>query len=115
VLVSAILAIVNGTLEEVLWRGTYLLVFRDKPWLALIYPSIGFAIWHFAPQSIVPFKGSGGRVGLVVAVGFLGLMWAWAANSAGVIVYTVIAHILIDFAALGWPPRRVTSTMVGER
>ena len=61
--------------------GAYLIVCRDNRWLALIYPSIGFAIWHFALQSIIPFRGSGGRVSLVVAVGFLGLLWAWAANS----------------------------------
>jgi membrane protease YdiL (CAAX protease family) len=114
-LISIGLAIVDGTLEEVLWRGTYLVVFRDNPWLALIYPSIGFAIWHFAPQSIIPFEGQGGKFSLVIAVGFLGLLWAWVANSTGVIVWTVIAHILIDFSALGWPPRRVTSTMIGDR
>jgi membrane protease YdiL (CAAX protease family) len=103
--VSIVLAIVNGTLEEVLWRGAYLVVFRDNVWLALIYPSIGFALWHFAPQSIVPFEGQGGKTALVIAVGVLGLMWAWAVNSTGVIVYTVIAHSLIDLSALGWPPR----------
>jgi hypothetical protein len=35
VLISIVLAIVNGTLEEVLWRGAYLVVFRDNLWLAL--------------------------------------------------------------------------------
>ena len=105
VAISIGLAIVNGTLEEVLWRGAYLSVFRDNFWLASIYPSIGFAVWHFAPQSIIPFEGAGGKLSLVIAVGFLGLMWAWAANRTGVIVYTVIAHILIDISALGWPPQ----------
>jgi hypothetical protein len=104
-LVSIVLAVVNGTLEEVLWRGAYLIVFRDNVWLALIYPSLGFALWHLAPQVIIPYQGQGGQFSLVIAVGFLGLLWARAANSAGVIVYTVIAHILVDFAALGWPPR----------
>jgi len=106
-LVSIGLAIVNGTLEEVLWRGAYLVIFRDNLWLALIYPSLGFAVWHLAPQVIIPYEGPGGRFSLVIAVGFLGLMWAWAATSTGVIVWTVIAHILIDFSVLGWPPRRL--------
>ncbi len=106
VLVSIGLAIVNGTLEEILWRGTYLVVFRDNVWLALIYPSLGFALWHLAPQTIIPFAGQGGKWSLVIAVGFLGLLWAWVANSTGVIVWTVSAHILIDFSALGWPPRQ---------
>jgi membrane protease YdiL (CAAX protease family) len=115
VLISIVLAIVNGALEEVLWRGAYHVVFRDNLWLALIYPSIGFALWHLAPQSIFPFEGAGGRLSLVIAVGFLGLMWAWAANSTGVIVWTIIAHILIDFSALGWPPRRIASPRAGAQ
>jgi membrane protease YdiL (CAAX protease family) len=53
-------------------------VFRNNVWLALIYPSIGFALWHFALQSIVPFEGSGGKISLVIAAGVLGLMWRWA-------------------------------------
>jgi hypothetical protein len=43
-LVSIGLALVNGTLEEVLWRGAYLVVFRENVWLAMIYPSLGFAL-----------------------------------------------------------------------
>jgi uncharacterized protein len=53
-LVSALLAIVNGPLEEVLWRGAYLTLFPGQFWLALLYPSVGFALWHLAPMSIVP-------------------------------------------------------------
>jgi CAAX protease family protein len=102
VLVSAALAIVNGPLEELLWRGAYITLFPGQLWLALLYPTIGFALWHFAPQSIFPYKGPGGRVTLVVEVWFLGLLWAWVANNTGVILWTAIAHILIDFSALGW-------------
>src|SRR5215470_188132 len=46
VLVSALLALVNGPLEEVLWRGAYLTLFPGQFWLALLYPSLGFALWH---------------------------------------------------------------------
>ena len=65
-------------------------------------PTVGFALWHFAPQSIFPYKGPGGRVALVVEVWFLGLLWAWVANNTGVILWTAMSHILIDFSALGW-------------
>ena len=43
VLVSALLALVNGPLEEVLWRGAYLTLFPGQSWLTLLYPSLGFA------------------------------------------------------------------------
>jgi membrane protease YdiL (CAAX protease family) len=101
-LISALLALVNGVLEELLWRGVYMTLFPDNPWLAIVYPAIGFAIWHFAPQSIYPYDGPGGRVVLVAGAALLGLLWGWAAASTGVILYTALAHILVDFSALGW-------------
>jgi membrane protease YdiL (CAAX protease family) len=104
-LASAAAAIVNGTLEEVLWRGTYIALFPDDFWLGQLYATVGFAVWHFSPQSVYPYRGPGGQVGLVVAVGFLGLLWAWVANNTGVILWTAISHILIDLSALGWPPQ----------
>jgi hypothetical protein len=51
VLVSALLDLVNGPLEEVLWRGAYLTLFPGQFWLALLYHSIGFA--HLPPGSHV--------------------------------------------------------------
>ena len=53
-------------------------------------------------MSIFPYKEPGGRVALVAEVWFLGLLWAWVANNTGVILWTAMAHILIDFSALGW-------------
>jgi membrane protease YdiL (CAAX protease family) len=104
VLVSALLALINGPLEELLWRGGYISLFPGNHWLGLLYPSVGFALWHFAPMSIFPpsLKGLGGKIALVAQVWFLGLLWAWVANDTGVILWTSIAHILIDFSALGW-------------
>ena len=104
VLVSLLLAVVNGPLEEVLWRGVYLTLFPGQLWLGLLYPSAGFALWHLAPMSIFPpaLGDRGGKAALVAEVWFLGLLWAWVANNTGVILWTAIAHILIDFSALGW-------------
>jgi hypothetical protein len=55
-------------------------------------------------MSIFPLsgKGFGCKIALVAQVWFLGLLWAWVANDTGVILWTAIAHILIDFSALGW-------------
>jgi len=102
VLVSAALAIVNGPLEELLWRGAYLTLFPGQLWLSLLYPTIGFALWHFAPQSVFPSPWRGGRVAFVAQAGFLGLLFGWVAIDTGVILWTSMSHILIDFSALGW-------------
>jgi membrane protease YdiL (CAAX protease family) len=104
VLVSALLALVNGPLEELLWRGAYITLFPGNLWLGLLYPTIGFALWHFAPMSVFPpnRKGLGSKVTLVAQVWFLGLLWAWVAYDTGTILWIAIAHILIDFSALGW-------------
>ena len=99
-LIAALLALVNGPREEILWRGTYLTLFPGDIWLGLLSSTTGFALWHFAPQSIFPSKGPGGRSALVVEVWFLGLLWAWVANNTGVISWTAIAHVLIDFSAV---------------
>jgi membrane protease YdiL (CAAX protease family) len=101
ILVSALLAIVNGTLEEVLWRGTYLAFFPESLWWSRLYPAIGFAIWHFAPQSVFRNKAPGGNLSLVVVAGIVGLMWAWVAGSTGTLLWVTISHILFDFSGLG--------------
>jgi hypothetical protein len=52
VLLSAWIAVVNGTLEEVFWRGTYVQVFPRHLLWGYLYPSLGFGLWHIAPQSV---------------------------------------------------------------
>jgi membrane protease YdiL (CAAX protease family) len=103
VFVSALLALVNGPLEVVLWRGASLTLFPGQFWLTLLYPSLGFAVFHLAPMSVVAPTGRGrwGKAALVAQVCFLGLVWAWVANNTGSILWTAVAHILIDFSALG--------------
>lgn len=38
VLVSALLALINGPLEEMLWRGAFITLFPGQFWLGLLYP-----------------------------------------------------------------------------
>lgn len=100
-LVSAALALVNGTLEEVLWRGTYAAVFPNDWLLAILFPALGFGLWHLAPQSVHPNTAPGGRWSLVAVAAALGLLWGWVAYSGGSILWVVVSHILFDFAGLG--------------
>lgn len=100
-LLSGILALVNGTLEEVLWRGTYLRVFPDSWLLGTLYPTLGFAVWHFAPQSVFPNPRPGGNLLLVVVAGVMGLLWGWVAKRTRSIRWTVVSHVLFDYSGLG--------------
>lgn len=100
-LVSVPIAVINGALEELLWRGTYLAVFPDRPVRGWLYPSLGFAVWHFAPQSIFPSPRPGGNVLLVIVAGLVGLMWGWVARETGSIRWTTVAHVLFDYSGLG--------------
>ncbi|TVR58046.1 MAG: CPBP family intramembrane metalloprotease [Gemmatimonadales bacterium] len=102
VLLSAVIALVNGTLEEVFWRGAYVRAFPGIPLLAWVYPSVGFGLWHLAPQSVS--TGIGNPSGVVAFVGtatLFGLCWAWVAYRTGPIRWPVISHMLLDFAGLG--------------
>jgi hypothetical protein len=101
VLLSILISMVNGAAEELLWRGVYPLVFPDSTWWGYLYPTLGFAVWHFAPQSVFPNPRPGASVSLVVAAGIVGLMWGWVAYRSKSVRWTTLSHILFDFSGLG--------------
>ena len=98
---SAAIALVNGTLEELLWRGTYAALFPQHLFWGYIYPALGFAVWHFAPQSVFPNQAPGGNVSLVATAGILGLLWGRVARQSRSIRWTTVSHVLFDFSGLG--------------
>ena len=98
--ISAVLALFNGTFEELLWRGAYLRVFPDNLF-DYVYPSIGFAVWHFAPQSVIRSRTPGGAASFVAVPGLLGLIWGWVARMTGSLLWSTASHVLFDFSGLG--------------
>ena len=100
-LVSAGLALVNGTLEEVLWRGAYVTVFPKHLTLGYLYPALGFAVWHLAPQIVRPSSMPGGIISFILGALFLGLCWGWVAWQTNSIILATISHVLTDFLGLG--------------
>lgn len=101
ILTSIPLAIVNATMEEVLWRGTYVTIFPRRAVAGYLYPAVGFGIWHLAPLSIVPSTMSGGALSFAIFAVVLGLAFGWVARSTGSIRWTIVSHALLDFAGLG--------------
>ncbi|MGE5577491.1 MAG: CPBP family intramembrane glutamic endopeptidase [Syntrophothermus sp.] len=94
-------ALVNGTLEEVLWRGLYVATYPGRLWPSYLYPALGFGVWHYAPQSIFPNSFPGGSTSLVLFAVGLGLMGGWVARRTGSVRWTTVSHVLLDFSGLG--------------
>ncbi len=97
ILLAIPLATANGFCEEMLWRGLYVRAFIGNPWLTIIYPSLGFALWHLAPQNIFP---SENRAGFVLMTLALGLTYGYIAHATRSAKWTAIAHSLSGILAL---------------
>jgi hypothetical protein len=87
-------AVANAVLEEILWRGVYITLWPGNRWLGWLWPAVGFAAWHFAPQVIHPSSMGSGV--FVAASFFLGLTWGWVAFRTGTLRLVSISHVLTD-------------------
>src|SRR3954452_24174831 len=101
IVLSFIMAVVNATLEEVLWRGVYFKTFKNHRSFSIIYSSFGFAVWHYAPQLVFRSSNPGGAHSFVAFAFFLGLLYSWVAVKQKSIFWVSISHILFDFSGLG--------------
>jgi len=101
IILSFLLAVINATLEEILWRGLYLKFLSDDKWSYIIISSTGFAIWHFAPQIIFPNKAPGGQGSFVLFAFVIGIVYCIVAFNTRSIVLVAFSHVLLDFSGLG--------------
>ena len=97
ILVAIPAATINGICEELLWRGLYVRAFPDNFWLAIIFPAIGFALWHLAPRQIFS---DGSKYSFVLSTFFLGLAYGFIAYKTGSAKWTVVSHSLNGIIAL---------------
>lgn len=98
---AAAIAIVNGTVEEILWRGLYLEVFGNRVWGGVIYPAIAFGLWHVAPVA-ARWTLSPWLVLLVaLSAALVGLGYGLIVRRTRSVRWTVLSHILMNFAGLG--------------
>ncbi|MGD8966306.1 MAG: CPBP family intramembrane metalloprotease [Anaerolineae bacterium] len=81
----------NGFFEEVLWRGVYMELFPDSILLRIVWPTIWFALWHYAPGSVAP---DGNVLGLIIGSGVMGFYLAFLAKRTGTIWWTIVAHTI---------------------
>ena len=83
--------IMNSFWEEVLWRGVYITLFPHNGWWAAVWPTLWFAVWHYAPGSISPLADV--RT-LMVGAGVLGASLSWLSLKTQSIRTAALAHIL---------------------
>lgn len=98
-MLAALVAVINGPLEEIAWRGGFLTRFADRPRLGFMLSWVLFTAWH-APLALshgIVFDG--GWIALVGGAAGLGLLWSWIAWRTGSIFWVGIAHVLTNFMA----------------
>jgi membrane protease YdiL (CAAX protease family) len=95
------IAIINGTSEEILWRGVYVKAFGRNVFLGCIYPAIGFALSHISPGLVFPAEE--GVLPFIISTFFLGLAYGWVAYKTGSARWTAITHSVIGLLAFGEP------------
>jgi membrane protease YdiL (CAAX protease family) len=94
-------ALLNGTFEEVFWRGLFVRHFRGNPWLGVVYPAVLFGLWQLVPWALFDWwLRPPPEIVLAVAIP-VGLLFSWVAYRTGSIRWTVVAHVLANLAGVG--------------
>ncbi|NIO84616.1 MAG: CPBP family intramembrane metalloprotease [Candidatus Aminicenantes bacterium] len=78
----------NGFFEEVLWRGVYLKLFPNNIFFWMIWPSVWFALWHYAPGSV----SSGNPARLMIGAGVMGLYLSFLAKKTNTVWWGIVVH-----------------------
>jgi len=92
-------ALINGTVEELFWRGAFNKNFDNNIILAYIYPTVFFGIWHIALYFAKGIDYQGGFSSLVGGSFFMGILWGWIAYKTKSIRVVTLAHITTNFFA----------------
>ena len=83
----------NGFFEEVLWRGVYMKLFPNNVMFRIIWPTIWFAIWHYAPGSV---HSDGNVVALMIGAGVFGFYLSFLAKQTDTIWWAIVTHALLS-------------------
>ncbi|UYN98678.1 MAG: CPBP family intramembrane metalloprotease [Devosia sp.] len=96
---ALLIALINGPLEEIAWRGGFLATFRDRPRLGFWLGLGLFTLWHVPLALAAGLVYDGGAAALIGGAAVLGLFWAWITWRTGSVFYTAIAHALTNIFA----------------
>jgi uncharacterized protein len=91
--------VLNGTIEEIYWRGLYLLEYPDDARIGFFLSLLLFGAWHVSLWFARGIVYKDGFLALVGGAYGLGLIWTWVARSNGNLRAVVPAHILTNLFA----------------
>jgi membrane protease YdiL (CAAX protease family) len=79
----------NGFFEELLWRGVYMEMFPNSIPLRMVFPTIAFALWHYAPGAV---SANENVWGLIIGAAALGSVQSLLAKQTNGIWWPIVAH-----------------------
>jgi membrane protease YdiL (CAAX protease family) len=102
VAVWLLFALINGSLEELFWRGLVLHGLGGwAPWAAVVVTSLLFAVNH--PITFGRVSPSLRHPVTVVAAFCMGLGWSWVSLQTGSLLWPVVGHVLTNLGAMAGP------------
>lgn len=93
------MASLNGLIEELYWRGLYLLEYPNNARTGFLLSWLLFGAWHISLWFARGILYKDGFLALVGGAYGLGLIWTWVARSNGNLRAVVPAHILANLFA----------------
>jgi membrane protease YdiL (CAAX protease family) len=93
------MVLLNGFIEEVYWRGLYLLEYPDNSRIGFSLAWALFGAWHVSLWFARGMIYKDGFIALVGGAYGLGLLWTWVARSNRNLRTVVPAHILVNLFA----------------
>jgi membrane protease YdiL (CAAX protease family) len=94
-----LVVLLNGVVEEMYWRGLYLLEYPDDSRIGFVLAWFLFGAWHISLWFARGVVYKDGFLALVGGAYMLGLLWTWVARSNGNLRAVIPAHILANLFA----------------
>lgn len=94
-----VMVLLNGFIEELYWRGLYLLAYPDNARIGFLMSWFLFGAWHISLWFSRGIIYKDGFLALVGGAYGLGLIWTWVARSTGNLRAVIPAHILTNLFA----------------
>lgn len=98
-MISFLYALINGTIEELFWRGIYTNAFPNNPLRGYVIPTFLFGLWHISLYFLKDMEYKGGFPALVGGATFMGILWGYTAYKTKSIRMVILAHIITNFFA----------------
>jgi membrane protease YdiL (CAAX protease family) len=94
-----LMTVLNGSIEELYWRGLYLIEYPNSNRIGFLFSWLLFGAWHVSLWFARGILFRDGFLALVGGAYGLGLLWTWSARSSGNLRTVIPAHILTNLFA----------------